>query len=486
MTDDTGMKKTFTPTFIGRQRELDDLNLLLQKKTASLVVIQGRRRIGKSRLIQEFGKTHRFYQFSGFPPTPATTAQSQRDEFTHQLSTATTLPDVTADDWSKVFLLLAKEVAQGCVIVLFDEISWMGSKDPDFLGKLKTAWDIHFKINPHLILVLCGSVSVWIEENILKSTGFLGRISLVLTLKELPLKDCNQFLKQLNDPISAYEKFKVLSVTGGVPRYLEEVQPSLNAEENIKRLCFSQKGILFREFNDIFSDLFSRRSDVYKEIVRVLVDGSAEYNTICEMLNMPKSGHLSVILTDLIQSGFISRDYTWHLKSGLESRLSHYRLSDNYLRFYLKYIEKNQRKIENDHFDGQSIASLPGWDGIMSLQFENLVLNNRRQIWDKLHIYPGDILSDNPFFQRTTTKTPGCQIDYLIHTKFNTLYVCEIKFSKHEIGNEIISEMQHKIDRLKRPKGFSCRPVLIHVNGVSDRVLENDYFVNVIDFSQLL
>ncbi len=334
--------------------------------------------------------------------------------------------------------------------------------------------------------MLCGSVSTWIDENILKSTGFLGRISLAFKLKELPLNDCNQFLKQLDDSVSAHEKFKILSITGGVPRYLEEIHPSLSAEENIKRLCFSPKGILFREFNDIFSDLFSKRSDDYKNIVSILVDGSVEYNDICRKLNLSKSGYLSEQLDDLIQSGFISRDYTWHLKSGIESRLSHYRLSDNYLRFYLKYIEKNRGKIESDHFDGRSLASFPGWDTIMSLQFENLVINNRRQIWDLLHIYPEDILSDNPFFQRTTLRAPGCQIDYLIHTRFNTLYVCEIKFSRKEIGASIINDMQQKIQRLKRPKGFSCRPVLIHVNGVMDSVLDSDFFVNIIDFSQLL
>jgi len=480
------MKEIREEPFIGRKNELHDLALLLDKNTASLVVVQGRRRIGKSRLIQQFGKKHRFYQFTGLPPTPLTTAQSQRDEFTLQLSMATELPNITVDDWSKIFLLLAKEAQQGRVIILFDEISWMGSKDPEFLGKLKTAWDLYFKKNPQLILVLCGSVSMWIEENILKSTGFLGRVSLSLKLKELPLNDCNQFLKSLDDTISAHEKFKILSITGGIPRYLEEVQLSLSAEENIKRLCFTPQGILFREFNDIFSDLFSKRRELYKNIVHILVEGSVEYNDICHQLDVSKSGYLTEQLDNLLESGFISRDYTWHLKSGIESRLSHYRLSDNYLRFYLKYIEKNRGKIETGHFEGRSLSSLPGWDTIMSLQFENLVLNNRRKIWEILHIHSEDILSDNPFFQRTTLRTAGCQIDYLIHTRFNTLYVCEIKFSKKEIGANIINEMRQKIERLKYPKGFSCRPVLIHVNGVTDSVLESGFFVNIIDFSQLL
>ena len=67
-------------------------------------------------------------------------------------------------------------------------------------------------------------------------------------------------------------------------------------------------------------------------------------------------------------------------------------------------------------------------------------------------------MSDNPFFQRPTTKQAGCQIDYMIQTKYNTLYICEIKFSKNPLGSELIQEVQQKIDRLERPKGFSCRP----------------------------
>jgi uncharacterized protein len=85
-----------------------------------------------------------------------------------------------------------------------------------------------------------------------------------------------------------------------------------------------------------------------------------------------------------------------------------------------------------------------------------------------------------------TAKQPGCQIDYMIQTKFNTLYVCEVKFSKNPIGADVIKEVQQKIDRLKQPKGFSCRPVLIHVNGVTNDLVDNHYFAAIIDFSQLL
>lgn len=472
--------------FIGRQEELKSLNKLLKKNSASLVVVQGRRRIGKSRLIEEFGKKHTFYHFSGLPPTDKTTVESELNAFSQQLSIQTGLPEVKVDDWSKLFILLANKIKKKRVIVLFDEITWIGSKDPDFLGKLKNAWDIYFKKNPELILILCGSISVWIDKNILSSTGFLGRISYRLTLEELSLSDCNQFWENAGGSISAYEKLKVLSVIGGIPRYLEEIKPTLSAEENIKDLCFTKGGALVNEFNEIFSDLFSRRSPTYKKIIHTLSSGALDIKGACTKLKIGQTGFISHYLDDLIKSGFISRDYTWDLKSGKPSKLSHFRLSDNYLRFYLKYIDKNRIKIDNNAFSFKSLSLLPNWESIMGLQFETLVLKNRSFIKTCLNLTSDEIVSDNPFFQRKTLQYPGCQIDYLIHSTFGTLYLCEIKFKKQEIGLEIIKEMKQKLTNFYTPKGFSCRPVLIHVNGVREEVVESGFFSNIIDFSDLL
>ena len=122
----------------------------------------------------------------------------------------------------------------------------------------------------------------------------------------------------------------------------------------------------------------------------------------------------------------------------------------------------------------------------MALQFENLILNNKKEIQQILGINENDIISENPYFQHKDYRHPGCQIDYMIQTKFDTLYICEIKFSKNEIGSEIIKEVQTKIDVLKYSKRFSCRPVLIHVNGVTQEVRDSDYFAAIIDASEFL
>lgn len=472
--------------FIGRKNELLTLEKLLKKKAASLVVIKGRRRIGKSRLVEEFAKKYTFYRFSGIPPTAQTTKQSQLDDFAFQLSKQTGLPEVKVDDWNKLFVLLNGRIKTGRVIVLFDEISWLGSLDSEFLGKLKNAWDIYFNKNPKLILFLCGSVSAWIDKNILASTGFVGRISLRLTLKELPLGECNQFWRGKDAYISSYEKLKVLSVTGGVPRYLEEVDPTIPADKFIKDLCFSRTGILVHEFNDIFTDIFAQRSAHYKRIVEQLADGPKEAKELSSLVKVSYTGAFTGYLEDLVISGLISRDYTWHFSTGKVSRLSHFRLSDNYLRFYLKYIDPVREKIEDNDFAFKSLSSLPGWNSCMGYQFENLVLNNRRSIRKLLDVSADDLIADNPFFQRATQRIPGCQIDYLIQTKFCGLYACEIKFSLHPIGIDVIKEVQDKLQRLVRPKGFSVWPVLIHGNEVDEEVVASGFFAKVIDFSELL
>lgn len=472
--------------FIGREYEKAALARLLKKRIATLVVIKGRRRIGKSRLIEEFAKDFTFYKFSGIAPTPETTEQSEINEFIRQYKEQLGGSITQITDWGDAFYILAQQVKTGRVVILFDEISWMGSKDPHFLGKIKNAWDMYFKSNHELIFILCGSVTTWIDKNILASTGFVGRISMRLTLEELSIEECNQFWQDSNSYISPFEKLKILSVTGGIPRYLEEIDPNAPADENIKHLCFIKDGLLVNEFQDIFSDIFSHRSAQYKRIVEQLEDGPKSATEIAELLDITYTGTFNEYLEDLVKSGFLSRDYTWHFKTGKVAKLSHFRLSDNYVRFYLKYIDPIKAKIEKGDYNFKSLSSLPGWNSIMGYQFENLVLHNKNFIRQHLGLTSDDIVSDNPYFQRATKHQQGCQIDYLIQTKYGGLYACEIKFSLQPVGMSVIKEMEAKIDRLSRPHGFSVWPILIHGNEVQQEVIDSGFFTKIIDFSELL
>src|ERR1700733_9394307 len=243
----------------------------------------------------------------------------------------------------------------------------------------------------------------------------------VTLLEELPLKDAAAFWDPYGERISSYEKFKILSVTGGVPLYLEQIRPELSAEENIRDICFTKGGLLVREFNQIFSDLFFQKSPSYQKIVECLADGPKDIPEICKELNKKRGGLYSEHMHNLVESGYVKRDFTWHLDRGEASKLTKYRLSDNYLRFYLKYIRPNELQIENGLFSLPSLTSLPAWESIMGLQFENLVVHNRKMLWQIVGIDPSDIIMDGPYFQTKTLERPGCQIDYLLHTRFHTL-----------------------------------------------------------------
>lgn len=474
-------------SFIGRKLELKRLNGLSQMGRAALVVIKGRRRVGKSRLVEEFAKGKIYLPFSGLAPLASITPQEQRDAFARQFAEHRRLPPLTFSDWSDAFAHLSESLPKDKpTVILFDEVSWMGDKDPTFLPKLKVWWDLTLQNCPHVILILCGSVSIWIEENIIKSTAFFGRISLNITLAELSLAESAQMLSTRGLKNSFYDTFKLLSVTGGVPWYLEQVNPRETIDENIKRLCFEKDGLLVDEFEKIFHDLFKKHGDIYKKIVHLLDAGMCDLVQLREALSYSKSGTLSSYMDSLITSGFARYHYNWTFKTGKLGNKGLYRLSDNYLRFFLKYIEPNVPKIMNNFYQDFSLSHLPGWEAMMGFQVENLILNNRALLLSALGLSPTDIVADNPYLQRPTTRQRGCQVDYLIQTHTRNLFVCEFKITRRELGPEVVESMQEKLDRLFVPRGFAVVPVLVHLGEVSKAVYAKNYFYRIIDITQFL
>ena len=471
--------------FVGRDKELKELESLSKSGHASLVVIKGRRRIGKSRLAEEFGKKKNFLPFSGLAPVKGITAQDQRDAFARQLAALFHLPSFTFSDWSDGFAHLSRHLSNKPTVILFDEISWMSSKDATFLSKLKVWWDLILQKHPSITLILCGSISTWIDKNIINSTAFFGRVSLYIELTELPIPQCRELLKLQGFKGSDLELFKILSVTGGIPWYLEQIQAHQSADENIKRLCFEKNGLLVHEFDRIFNDLFSSRGEIYKKIISLLSQGMKDRAALKKSLTYAPSGTLSQHLKALETCGFISKHPDWSLKTGKPGKQTLYRLSDNYLRFYIHYIEPNLAKIEQNLFSEVPLSSLPGWEPMLGFQLENLLLKNRPLIYRALGIYAQDVVMDNPYLQKPARRQKGCQIDYLIHMRSHTLFVCEIKMRRRELGTEVIDLVKAKIASLFLPKGFGISPVLLHLGPASDALLSSSYFYRIIDIADL-
>lgn len=472
--------------FWGRIPELLELRRIDKLKKAALVVCLGRRRIGKSRLIQEFGKmVPQYIEIQGLAPREGQTNQHQLDWFSKEIARQTELPEISYKDWSEVFVLLATHVKDKHCVIFLDEISWMGGYDQDFPGKLKVAWDMHFSKNKKLRLIVCGSVSSWIQKNILKSTDFVGRISLELAIKDMTLRESTLFFGKKTKLMSDLEKLRILCLTGGVPRYLEEIDYSLSAEQNYKNLCFSRNGFLFTEFKKIFNDIFGRRSAAYSKIVNTLTMGPKNLSEISKTTKLSANGVLTEYLEDLDISGFIRKEKMWDLKNLKEKDKSvRYRISDNYLRFYLKYILPNKTKIEKDLFKQTGVDKLQSFDVFIGLQFENLIINNLAEIYKELDLSVQSIQNVGGFFQSKTKRQEACQVDVLIQTR-NTLYVLELK-ARRDVDVSVVKEVQEKIRKLKYPSNLSIRTVLVYAGKLSVEVEEEEYFDQIISFSDLL
>ena len=314
-------------------------------------------------------------------------------------------------------------------IILFDEISWMGAKDPTFIPKLKVWWD---KQTIHMLLIFCGSVSTWIEENILKSTAFFGRINLTLTLESLSISESAEFLRKIGMKLSVYDIYKCLSIVGGVPWYLEQFNPEITADENIKQLAFEKSCLFVLEFDRIFHDLFNGKGANYKKILDSLKDGAKTLSEIRNSMKFPHSGTLSQMMEHLIVAGFVSKQALWSFKTAKPLKQSLYRIADPYMRFYLKMIEPNLAKISVGGFTDVNLQSLPGFETHLGLQLEYLLLQNRQCLLRAIGIRGADIVSDGPYRQTKTSTQKGCQIDYLLQTVTKNLFICEFKFKRRD------------------------------------------------------
>ncbi len=445
--------------FFGREEQIGQLEELLRKRTASLVTCRGRRRIGKSTLIEVFARRAgcRFIKIEGRRPLQSLSNADELMTFAQQLADQTAAETTPPANWMEAFRQLNSHI----------------------LDSENTV--------DRLIFVLCGSVSSWLRDNIIDCGAFMGRRSLDIIVKELPLADCVKFWGRAASRINAREIIDVLSVTGGIPRYLEEIDPSLSAEENIRRLCFRPNSVLRTDFDEMFRDVITNEQSFSGNILRALAEGSKTGTEIAMEFEQAKGGRIASVLDRLVEAGLVSADICLNPETGKKAREIRYRLKDNYSRFYLKYIEPMKTIIDAGTFDLVTLEALEGIDTVMGLAFENLVINNYRELIPSLNLKGTIITSAAPYLRKATNGPrgrKGCQIDLLIQTR-RTVCIVEIKRRK-EIGREVIDEVDAKVNALTRREGVSIRAALVYDGHLSPVVAADGYFHAIIPFSSLL
>jgi len=222
-------------------------------------------------------------------------------------------------------------------------------------------------------------------------------------------------------------------------------------------------------------------------VLRTFVDGPRTATEVAEALKIEKGGDVTAAIENLVEAGFLGEAGRINPETGRELRERRFRLRDNYARFYLKCIEPHRRIIDDGAFAFASLDELEGYDTVMGLAFENMVVNNYLTLIPHLHLEGLVITSAGPYTRRAA-KGPrgrgGCQIDLLIEAR-RTICVIEIK-RKQDIGREIIAEVDAKIRAIRRPAGVSIRAALVYDGHLSPLAAADGYFDSIVPFEKLL
>ena len=276
----------------------------------------------------------------------------------------------------------------------------------------------------------------------------------------------------------------MLSVTGGVPKYLEEMDPALSVEENVRLLCFSPGGYLFRDFEVIFSDVFESDTSAKLKIVEALAEGPASLSELVEKAGLELNGHVSSDLKELCAAGFVASSEGLNPTTGKPARETRYRLRDNYIRFYLRFIRPKKAAIKSGMYKFKSMENLAGWDAVLGLQFENLILNNLQVLAPRLGLGSSIVTSAAPYYRKGRRRGEGVQVDLLVQTA-KSVCVVEIKRRKR-IDESIETEVNEKLRRLKLARDISRRTALVYEGSVAQAVQDNGFFDFIIPVSDLM
>lgn len=439
---------------VGRIEEKTLLNNLYNSGKAEFVALYGRRRVGKTFLVREYFKNEFAFYHTGLSPFEMEEKQlleQQLRSFSYSLSRYGADIYETPKDWMEAFNVLITLLEnklhsnpQKRMVVFIDEMPWMDTPRSGFVTALDHFWNGWGAGQENMMLIICGSSTSWINDNIINSTGGLyGRLTRSIHLAPMTLSEIEELQKRMGVIFDRYDIIQSYMIFGGIPYYHNGLQKGLSLAQNIDNLLFKDKAIFKNEFDRLFSSLFIN-PDEYKNIVRFLANRREGY-TREEIKTVASStgGGLSKVLKRLIECDFITqcRDF-----SGKEKNAK-YKLTDPFCLFYLNFLEK--KKTTNQHFWTSNLNKpiLNSWSGFA---FENICFLHISQIKKALGILGVQT-------EVSSWHSADNQIDMVISRDDRILNLCEIKFciSSYTITKEYDKKLKERLQdfiTLEHPK----------------------------------
>lgn len=475
---------------IGRKHEAAELLRLYESGKAELVVVYGRRRVGKTYLVDEVLEGKFTFKHAGLSPaTDRASGQlrAQLDHFCNSLDLHGMELTERPDNWLDAFLLLEKFVQSRDdgtrQVVFLDELPWMDTPRSGFLQAFEAFWNTWGCHRKNLMVVVCGSANSWVMDKFVNNHGGLyNRVTYEIKLSPFTLKECEEFYRSIGVVCSRYDITQSYMILGGIPYYMGYMEPGMSFAQNVDKLFFTTNARLRDEFNRLFDSVFTS-PEAIKAIVRLLYTRSAGFTRkeIVEKLGLSDGGRLSLHLRALVASDFVVS----YVPFGRSKRDVHFKLVDPFCLFYLHFVQeaRTSSSFWQEHVAAPSVVA---WRG---LAFENVCFNHVDQLKQALGV-SGVITTASAWVKRANEEDDarGTQIDLLLQRNDNVVNLCEMKFYGGDFtvdGNyyRVLLGRQSMLSEMVSPK-IAVRNTLVTTFGLT----RNEYsgvFTNVITMDDL-
>ena len=456
---------------IGRLEEQKALSHLMVSKRSEFLIVYGRRRVGKTYLIREFFEKEILFYCTGMNTN---NMKDQLEVFYDALLRAG-LPAIAAPtSWMEAFralrIVIEGAKSKGKKVIFLDEISWLDTPRSNLIPAFAHFWNSFASQREDIILVVCGSVTSWIDDNILNHKGELhNRHTKKLRLLPFNLKETEAYLKYNNVNLIRKDIATLYMTVGGIPYYLNHVQKGKGIPQILDDLFFSKTAELASEYANLYPALF-KNSHNHIAIVEALakVNKGLDRKSILEATKLSSGGTFTKTLEELESCGFIIKNT--HITKQKENAV--YRLLDEYTIFYHKFLNKKTVR------SGQALSQLKSFNIWSGFAFENLCFRHIDQIVKALGIsgIPYDIFS---YLENGDKDQDGVQIDMVIE-RLDGVHLMEMKYynGPYAMTKSEASKLNARMDSLYRKlKGKkSIFPTLVTPFGAN----KNPHYLSLI------
>lgn len=410
--------------FIGRTEEIKLLHDITESGQPEFVAVYGRRRVGKTYLIQEFFDNRFAFTATGI-------IDGSREEelfsFTRSLIRAG-YSGPQPKNWLQAFELLKstleKQRRRGRCVIYIDELPCFDTPKSGFVRALGYFWNTWASLHKDVILIVCGSATSWMVDNIIDNHGGLhNRMTHVINLRQFNLAETEAYLKSRQIMWPRAMIVETYMMLGGIPYYLSLLNKRFSLAQNIDRLYFSRKAELSQEFHRLYASLF-KSPEPYIRIIEVLWKNKQGLtrNEIAEALHTTSSGTLTKQLNNLVYCDIVRR-YVTKVNGKVKTNDAYYQLVDLFTLFHLTF----SKKLTTDDYWEQHLNTpvINTWKG---LAFEHVCMEHIPQIRRALGL---DRIAVE-YYSWRSLGSPRTQVDLIIERADRLVNLCEIKFTQGE------------------------------------------------------